>query len=76
MLKKKWVRQTPGSKTQFTMEIKPMGLLGFIFVVSSLCMFGNLAEHDWADNKRLVIAFVFLAIGGLLCLAEEVFDRD
>lgn len=75
MLNKRWVRRTPGSRTEFTMEIQTMGLLGFILIITSLCMFGDLAEHDWADNKRLVLAFIFLGIGGLMCLAEELVDR-
>lgn len=63
------------SRTQFEMEIRPVGLIGTILVVSSLCMFANLADHNWADNKRLILAFVFLGVGALFCAVEAVWDR-
>lgn len=52
-----------------------MGLIGTILVVSSLCMFANLADHNWADNRRLVLAFVFLILGIALCGIEAIWDR-
>lgn len=63
------------SRTEFELEIHPVGLIGIILVITSLCMFANLADHNWADNKRLILAFVFLGVGALFCAVEAVWDR-
>lgn len=52
-----------------------METVGCILVVTALVMFGNLAHHDWADTRRLVLAFVFLGIGGVLCILDYLLER-
>lgn len=52
-----------------------MGLLGFILIVASLWMFGNLAAHDWADTRRLVLAFIFMGAGIIMVVIDQVLER-